>query len=122
MHCSILRALKHIYIVTYGKNQIYRLHLMDRAVTDAWKHILSIQMYLNRNVKLKQVVPSTYAILLLSVLDFEKNMVAKAHQFYFKLSENEVTPGQAAVALHVCMGAQQPDRSTHTLPPLSALG
>lgn len=96
---------------------------MDRAVTDAWKHILSFQIYLNRNVKLKQVVPSTsYAILLLSVLDFEKNMVAKAHQFYFKLSQNEVTPGQAAVALHICMWAQQPDRSTHTLPPLSALG
>lgn len=104
MHCSILRALKRIYIVIYSKNQIYSLHLTDRAVTDAWKHILSFQIYLNRNVKLKQVVPSTsYAILLLSVLDFEKNMVAKAHQFYFKLSENEVTPGQAAVALHVCM-------------------
>lgn len=65
------------------------------SVGDAWKHIFSLgfQTSLNWNVKLKWVLLSaSYVILLLPALDFERHVVAKAHHFYFKLSQNEVAP------------------------------
>lgn len=105
MHCSVPRALKKKYSELWNKDQkpqvlvptyltscIWRKGL---AVGNAWKHTLSLrfQIYLHRNVKLKWVLLSTsYAILLFSALDFERHMMAKAHNFYFKLSQNAVTP------------------------------